>query len=51
MKQLRLIILFSILSLSVTVRAMKEHSVSLDPHTGQIKGNIGFPDSEQGPIV
>ena len=30
MKQLRLIILFSILSLSVTVRAMEEQSVSLD---------------------
>ena len=33
MKQLRLIILFSILSLSVTVRAMKEQSVSLDTTT------------------
>ena len=51
MKQLRLIILFSILSLSVTVRAMKEQSVSLDTPTGKINGKIGLPDSEKPPIV
>ncbi len=36
MKQLRLIILFSILSLSVTVRAMEEQSVSLDTPTEKL---------------
>ena len=51
MKQLRLIILFSILSLSVTVRAMKEQSVSLDTPTGKINGKIGLPDAEKPPIV
>ena len=51
MKQLRLIILFSILSLSVTVRAMKEQSVSLDTPTGKINGKIGLPDAEEAPIV
>ena len=51
MKQLRLIILFSILSLSVTVRAMEEQSVSLDTPTGKINGKIGLPDAEKPPIV
>lgn len=51
MKQSRLIILFSILSLSVTVRAMKEQSVSLDTPTGKINGKIGLPDAEKPPIV
>ena len=46
MKQLRLIILFSILSLSVTVRAMEEQSVSLDTPTGKINGKIGLPDAK-----
>jgi hypothetical protein len=51
MKQLRLIILFSILSLSVTVRAMEEQSVSLDTPTGKINGKIGLPDAKKPPIV